>query len=243
MRQYSPKRFTPRIFQTGGFSIYVGPCSSCPSAVEPWIKQFCQLPENKWFAQIDRDWAADSFNNYGLRDMFTNFDIALDLIIDSHSDEWTVLSDQSIISVLIQSKNLYGMLHSRWICQTKGLSQMKKKFEAGLFGDCPRHNCNKQHLLPMGTSLKPKHHSVKLFCPNCYDIYVPPKSIKIDGAFFGPAFPHWFLKEYEKYDKFNEYQPFEFEMFGFKLHTPKKRFDPHETNDHEDEYPEIVLND
>ena len=231
------RKFTPRIITVCGFSVFVGPCKSCPSAVEPWIKQFCSLPEHKWYVQIDTDWAVDWFNNYGLKEYFPNYEFALDMISDKHSHEWASMSDQNVSSIVIQAKQLYGLLHARWITQPSGLKQMKKKFESGVFGVCPRFNCKGQKLLPMGTTVKPRHHSVKLFCPRCCDIYVAPESMRIDGAHFGPAFPHLFLQEFGEFDGRREFQPTVLEAFGFPIHKSVKRFEPHAKNEYEQERP------
>jgi casein kinase II subunit beta len=236
-----PHKFTPRIAQTGGFAIFAGPCKSCPSAIEPWIKQFCSRPENRWYAQIDTDWAGDWFNNYGLKEIIPNYEIALDMISDRHSDDWALLNDQAITSLLSEAKQLYGLLHARWICQSKGLTQMKRKFESGLYGNCPRFECHDQKLLPIGRSIRPKRHSVKLFCPQCCDIYAGPSSLKIDGAHFGPAFPHIFLAEFTEFDarvKFRAWIP---NCFGFPVHPSIIGFEPHANNDHDEEWPSFSL--
>ena len=229
------RRFTPRIVVLKGISLYVGPCKTCPSSVEPWIKQFCSLVENRWYVEIDRDWATDWFNNYGMRNIFPNYDIALDIISDSHSDDWMYLSDENLNSILSQAKQLYGLLHARWICQDSGLVQMKKKYKSGIFGECPRFNCRGQHLLPMGTTLKPRHHTVKLFCPQCCDIYSPPPTMKLDGAHFGPAFPHIFFSEYANLDTRRFFRSFKLFAFGFPIKKSRKRFRPHDTNYHEND--------
>jgi casein kinase II subunit beta len=232
----SPRKFTPRITQTGGFSIFAGPCRSCPSAIEPWIKQFCSRPENRWYAQIDTDWAGDWFNNYGMKEMIPDYEIALDMISDHHSDEWVFLSDESLSSILSEAKQLYGLLHARWICQTKGLTQMKRKFESGLYGVCPRFECHDQKLLPVGTTLKPKRHSVKLFCPQCCDIYGAAGGLRIDGAHFGPAFPHIFMAEFVDLDARRKFRPWIQHCFGFPVHRVGTQNMPHATNEHEEEY-------
>lgn len=233
----SPRKFTPRISQINGFSIYVGPCSSCPSAIEPWIKQFCSMPDHKWYVPIDREWAADWFNNYGMKELFPNYDIAINIISDQHSDEWAYLSDEDVSAILVQARQLYGLLHARWICQTKGLNQMKKKYEAGIFGVCPRFNCKGKHLLPMGTTLKPRHHSVKLFCPECCDIYLSPPNMRLDGAHFGPAFPHIFLSEFTNFNTSSQFEPYQLVAFGFPIRNTRNKYEPHSTNYHEDEFP------
>lgn len=50
------------------------------------------------------------------------------------------------------------------------------KYEAGVFGSCPRVYCNGCNVVPCGRSDLPGLDTVKLFCPNCNDIYTPPSS-------------------------------------------------------------------
>ena len=93
---------------------------------------------------------------------------------------------------------LYGLIHQRYIITRQGMQQMVEKFEQGHFGVCPRIFCNSQFTLPCGRSDLPGLDTVKLFCPNCLDIYTPPSSRfhGIDGAFFGTTFPHLLLQSY-----------------------------------------------
>lgn len=46
----------------------------------------------------------------------------------------------------------------------------------GHFGACPRVFCNSTHVLPCGRTDLPGLDTVKLYCPNCGDIYTPPSS-------------------------------------------------------------------
>ena len=50
------------------------------------------------------------------------------------------------------------------------------KYENGTFGSCPRVFCNGTHVVPCGRSDLPGYDTVKLYCPNCNDIYAPPSS-------------------------------------------------------------------
>jgi hypothetical protein len=58
------------------------------------------------------------------------------------------------------------------------------KYEGGVFGICPRVYCVGCNVVPCGRSDMPGLDTVKLFCPNCNDIYGPPSSrfLSIDGG-------------------------------------------------------------
>ena len=65
------------------------------------------------------------------------------------------------------------------------LARQVDKYEAGVFGSCPRVYCLGTGVVPCGRSDMPGLDTVKLFCPNCNDIYGPPSSrfLSIDGQF------------------------------------------------------------
>ena len=225
------------ILKIDSFNIYVRPCKSCSPVVEPWIRQFCK--QNPWYVPIDSEWAGDWFNQYGISQQVDDFDSAVEMIIDQHSSNWANYSDEKIRMIHQQALRVYGILHARWICQPKGMSLMKEKYEKGVYGQCQRYACNGTHLLPMGTTFTIRRHSTKLFCPKCCDIYRAPSLIVLDGAHFGPAFPHMFLSEYTQFDRSKDFKPFEIKAFGFKIHrTPKSRFLVHDSNKYEEETPQ-----
>ena len=115
---------------------------------------------------------------------------------------------------------------------------MKQKYESGIYGKCPRALCKNTNLIPMGTTLRARRHTVKLFCPRCCDIYSAQKDVIIDGCHFGPAFPHIFLSEFSKFDLHKEFTPFIQKAFGFEVkQTKHARYVPHLTNKHENEFP------
>lgn len=60
-----------------------------------------------------------------------------------------------------------------------------EKYEQGHFGACPRVFCHSTHVLPCGRADMPGVDTVKLYCPNCGDIYAPPSSkyASVDGMF------------------------------------------------------------
>jgi casein kinase II subunit beta len=109
-------------------------------------------------------------------------------------------SDLSIIES--SAEMLYGLIHQRFICSRAGIQQMSEKYELTHFGICPRTYCEGTRTLPVGMSDVPGEDTVKLFCPSCLDIYVPPNSRfqTVDGAFFGRTFGALFLLTFPDYD-------------------------------------------
>jgi casein kinase II subunit beta len=111
-----------------------------------------------------------------------------------------IASDLSVIEN--SAEMLYGLIHQRFICSRAGIQQMSEKYELGHFGVCPRTYCNMARTLPVGLSDIPGEDTVKLFCPSCLDVYVPPNSRfqTVDGAFFGRTFGALFLLTFPDYD-------------------------------------------
>ncbi|KAK2067314.1 hypothetical protein P8C59_001065 [Phyllachora maydis] len=111
-----------------------------------------------------------------------------------------IASDLSVIES--SAEMLYGMIHQRFICSRAGIQQMSEKYEMGHFGVCPRTHCNQARTLPVGLSDIVGEDTVKLFCPSCLDVYVPPNSRfqTVDGAFFGRTFGALFLLTFPEYD-------------------------------------------
>lgn len=68
------------------------------------------------------------------------------------------------------------MIHQRYILTAPGMQQMVAKLEDGVFGCCPRVYCDDQPVIPCGRSDTPGIDTVKLFCPNCMDLYTPSSS-------------------------------------------------------------------
>jgi casein kinase II subunit beta len=109
-------------------------------------------------------------------------------------------SDLSVIES--SAEMLYGLIHQRYICSRPGIQQMAEKYELQHFGVCPRTLCNGCKVLPAGTSDILGLDTVKLFCPSCNDIYVPPNSRfqSVDGAYFGKTFCHLFFMTFPELD-------------------------------------------
>ncbi|KAL7271875.1 casein kinase 2 regulatory subunit [Rhizina undulata] len=189
---------------------------------ESWIQSYCNIVGHEYFAEVSEDFIEDDFNLTGLGAMVPMYKEALEMILDvepeddsdspasaseslseqpagaqsgyrRRSSHMRISSDLSVIES--SAELLYGLIHQRFITSRQGIQIMYEKYLSNHFGTCPRVNCNSARVIPCGYSDTPGVETVKLFCPSCCDIYVPPNSRfqTVDGAFFGTTFPSLFL--------------------------------------------------
>ncbi|KAJ3488392.1 hypothetical protein NLI96_g2891 [Meripilus lineatus] len=176
-----------------------GYSSSTPTSTLTWISWFCSLPGHEYFCEVAEDFIEDDFNLTGLNSMVPFWKEAMEMVLDVEPDEETSkIPDVSIVEA--SAELLYGLVHQRFILTRAGLQAMVEKYEQGVFGCCPRVYCSGCHVVPCGRSDLPGLDTVKLFCPNCNDIYTPPSSRfqGVDGAFFGTTFAHLFFQSYRE---------------------------------------------
>ncbi|GAA5838767.1 hypothetical protein JCM11251_006732 [Rhodosporidiobolus azoricus] len=163
-----------------------------------WISWFCSLPGHEYFCEVAEDFIEDDFNLTGLAGLVPFYKEAMEMILDvePEDDEAHRVPDVSIVES--SAELLYGLIHQRYILTRQGLQQMCAKYESTHFGTCPRVYCSQAKLVPCGRSDLPGVDTVKLFCPSCLDMYVPPSSRfqGVDGAFFGTTFPHLLFQTY-----------------------------------------------
>ncbi|CAK7266089.1 casein kinase 2 regulatory subunit [Sporothrix epigloea] len=203
--------------------------STSSGTPETWIASFCSLLGHEYFAEVSEEFIEDDFNLTGLQSQVQLYKEALEMILDvdpedddddedeeedeenetgeermrhagERRDHSRMPSDLSMIEG--SAEMLYGLIHQRFICSRVGIQQMSEKYELSHFGVCPRTYCNLARTLPIGLSDIPGEDTVKLFCPSCLDVYVPPNSRfqTVDGAFFGRTFGALFLLMFPEYD-------------------------------------------
>ncbi|CCM03172.1 uncharacterized protein FIBRA_05294 [Fibroporia radiculosa] len=176
-----------------------GDSSSTPTSTLTWISWFCCLPGHEYFCEVSEDFIEDDFNLTGLNLVVPFWKEAMEMVLDVEPDEDTTkIPDVSIVEA--SAELLYGLVHQRYVLTRAGLQAMVDKYEGGMFGSCPRVYCHGCNVLPCGRSDLPGLDTVKLFCPNCNDIYTPPSSRfqGVDGAFFGTTFAHLFFQSYRE---------------------------------------------
>eukprot|EP00418_Pyrodinium_bahamense_P088992 CAMPEP_0179038126 /NCGR_PEP_ID=MMETSP0796-20121207/14475_1 /TAXON_ID=73915 /ORGANISM="Pyrodinium bahamense, Strain pbaha01" /LENGTH=253 /DNA_ID=CAMNT_0020734439 /DNA_START=67 /DNA_END=828 /DNA_ORIENTATION=+ len=189
------------------------------SADSGWIPWFCGLKGHELFAEVEEEYVRDNFNLYGLRGRFQFYDHALEMILSSEAPDEEDLADAEFLEVYRDATDLYGLIHARYIVSPRGLQVMREKYLKGTFGTCPRVLCDRQHVLPIGTSEEPRSAQVKIFCPKCEQVYAPKgKHKELDGAHFGTSFPQIFLQAYFSLVPLELPHPFESRVFGFRLH-------------------------
>lgn len=187
---------------------------------EPWVTQFCEAQHHEYFCEVSEDFIQDEFNLTGLSQLVPRYKEALELILDLEPEQPVRLPE--VPSIEESGELLYGLIHARFIITRQGLLTMAQKYESLDFGTCPRYLCDNIGLLPMGRHDMPGFETVRLYCPCCRDLYVPPSSrfLNIDGAFFGSSFPAMFLdfcpdiEEACRKIRVKQYVP---KLFGFRI--------------------------
>ena len=197
--------------------------SSDMSSSYCWITWFVSQPGNEFLLEIDEDFIRDNFNLYGLRPLFHYYDHALEMILDPECPDEDDLGDRDYSEIYKDASELYGLIHQRFALSPRGLSLLKEKFLASEFGGCPRVLCHNQSVLPVGTSNQLKAGSVRVFCPNCQQVYMPRNRhvTNLDGGYFGTSLPHMFLQTYPDQLPLGEVGTFEAKIFGFRVNHHK----------------------
>lgn len=154
---------------------------------------------------------------YGLRAVIPHYRDCLELLLDaaagSDRDDW----DGPLFE---HARDLFGLIHQRFILTTRGLAMMAQKYDDGDFGTCPRVYCDNQRVVPAGLSDELRVQPVVLFCPKCCDTYYPPKDTyrDLDGAYFGRTFPHLLLLSKPTLVPEPSTKVYEPRIFGFRVH-------------------------
>lgn len=162
--------------------------------------------------------------------MIPHFKICLDVILDraDMDDDFGEIMEK-------QARDLYGLIHTRFILTKKGQERMYRKFKNAEFGICPMLACEGFPVLPVGLddAFNVEDEDplpVHVFCPRCRQVMLPARNCidinsrnALNGAYFGTTFPHLFLMQFPTLIprpplKMDQYVP---KVFGFKVRTSK----------------------
>lgn len=144
-------------------------------------------PAYSYMIEVDPYYLDDSFNFYGLKDKIGNYAESMKMIKKTKFYEPNYSHYELKCAI-----KLYGAIHRRYLCTYDGCEKMKEKRETKIFPKCPRYLCKGCYCLPYGESEVLGESTMKLYCPNCNDVYEAPSSIFniVDGAYFGPTYVH-----------------------------------------------------
>lgn len=189
--------------------------------MQEWVDWYLSLPRAKYFVRIDSEYIHNIANYYGFKQKINHFEAAIQLMVNNtiRSSMEDIELDSQAWVIEQQAEILYGLLHSQYIMTEKGLDKIKAKYMKGDFPKCPRVLCHGTCCLPYGVSEKLNEYSVKLYCPNCHDIFNNTDSTvsSIDGAFFGPSYVHNFSQKFPVFIRKEKAESYEPKLFGFKL--------------------------
>eukprot|EP01071_Lankesteria_metandrocarpae_P014174 Lankesteria_metandrocarpae@DN8176_c0_g1_i1.p1 len=188
---------------------------------ETWIHWFLNLEGHEFLIEVEEDYIRDRFNLFGLKSQIVNFEKALSTILSSQPDE---LNEPGFRELFRDSRDLYGLIHSRFIASPRGLVLMKEKYQRGLFGYCPRVLCDRQFTIPVGLSDQLDEYNVLVYCPKCQESYEVQRGVAIyqaDGAYFGSSFPHIFLQSFPNLVPIDAPASYVPKIFGFRVRGKK----------------------
>lgn len=188
---------------------------------DTWIQWLCSARGNHFLCEVDQSYIEDAFNLYGLRGIIPHFRDCLDMVLDCGSDSDPEPAEWSG-RLYKHARDLYGLIHARFILTGKGMAHMAAKYHERQFGVCPRVYCHKQPVLPVGLSDDLGISSVKLFCPSCQDVFrtMDTHVTPFDGAYFGTTFPHLFLMMKPQAAPRSAPKRYVPKIYGFKIFHP-----------------------
>ena len=167
-----------------------------------WMESFIDVPKRKWFSHVPYSFMEDDFNLYGLNKLFPNYDLALDIILDSAPQKYIDLAQDEQSPLGIEVAQLYFLIHQRYLQSDPGLDSVRARYDRCIYGKCPREKCHEHPLLPIGKSSKLGISTCWAYCPCCQEIYFPQdtRMNNFDGAAFGSSLAPLFMSALHEYE-------------------------------------------
>ena len=200
----------------------VPPPPSVPT-VTPWVQAFCRKAGHEFYSDVPLSFIKDPVTTATICDTIDSpyVDAAIKLLNgDATEPSELVATRREATAVAAVAERLYALLHGRYLVTYDGLRSVRAKYDAGVYGQCPRVYCRGHPLLPVGLHDRPKQSTVKCFCPKCRDLYHPPspRHRGIDGVAFGTTVPHLLLQRMPEVCPARPKDSYVPRIFGFELH-------------------------
>ncbi|VVC25945.1 Casein kinase II, regulatory subunit, alpha-helical,Casein kinase II, regulatory subunit [Cinara cedri] len=200
-----------------------------PPSTSWWTARFLDKPENAFLCAVDESFVRDRFNLIGLEDAIPGFDAAVRHVLgETRTDggggavvDKTSGGHRNACGQEAAAELFYGMAHARYVMTPTGVAKMFEKYLAGCFGHCPRVNCDRSPVLPIGLSDAVGIDTVRIYCPRCMDVYWPPAGLNgssVDGAYIGTGFPHMAFMTQPELRPARPRGRFAAKLYGFTVH-------------------------
>lgn len=128
---------------------------------DTWIEWFCKMDGNHFFVEISHEFLNNKLNLIGIEKQFPNYEEYLETILEKEAPNSEILTEE-YLEKMPKLKELYGLLHRRFLYTNMGLAMAREKFLNGIYGVCPRILCHKQTVLPYGISDELKYTRVNV---------------------------------------------------------------------------------
>lgn len=176
-----------------------------------WIEEFVNKEGNDYLLTVPMEFITDKFNLVGLGKYIESPDRVLKFFLDNKTEV-----DEKEVTTF------YLLVHQRYILSKTGLEEAFMRVINGVYGNCRVFGCNNAPLIPMGVTDLPDLSTVKMYCYNCRNIFVPEEEYsKLDACAFGRTFPHFLEMTYKSNfnrNKLGKYIP---RIFGFRIYEEK----------------------
>lgn len=198
-----------------------------PFSVErSWITQHCMRKGYNFYSRIPEEFIEDSFNLTGLIEMVPYYEQALLIVLDGKYNNIVANRMNRLAptaeAVERSAQILYGLVHARYVMTAEGIASIRSRYLNREYGRCPRVFCDGANVLPIGLADNMNVDTVKVFCPQCNDVYES-KMCLLDGAYFGTGLPHMLFMIHPELRPKPLHTQFEARLFGFKLRDFESR--------------------
>ena len=190
-----------------------------------WIDNFLTKIDSQWLCRVPDDFIFDNFNLYGLSKAIPDYDRCLSVIRDILRISDGEMSEVKTHTLEATTQSLYFLIHARYVQSESGMKRILEKYKNGVYGVCPRTECNGQHVVPTGWSSQLGVSECCVYCPRCKDVFhsYDEKISLIDGAAFGLSFGPLFFNTYPELVPDEEPVTLPKSVFGFKLNESRSR--------------------
>ena len=179
-----------------------------------WIDLFLKTQQGHLFVYVNEDFIRENASNPVISGQFPDIQRILNLILSKDIEEITPDELQK------EAEIVYGIIHQKFLLTEQGRLLMIERQKSGNFPKCPRVFCRDFTCVPYGTTNELKKDAVKMFCPNCTDVYNYECSCQIDGAYFGPDWVHYLMNEHPEVAPSEPPESYTPHVFGFNVYLP-----------------------